>query len=81
MGVALLDLNQIRAEYAQFLAADPQAKWRMDAALAHVVTLAYRRGLEDAKAMPPACVDLSAVDGSWERVSDGSKLDEVGARR
>lgn len=40
-------LDDIRAEFARFLTADPSAKFRMDAALAHVVTLAYQRGLDD----------------------------------
>lgn len=48
----MLDLNDIRTEFASFLAKDP-TKWRMDAALAHVVQLAYRKGLADAKASPP----------------------------
>lgn len=40
-------LDDIRAEFARYLTADPSAKFRMDAALAHVVTLAYQRGLDD----------------------------------
>lgn len=44
----MLDLNYIRQEFAEFLAKDP-TRWRMDAALAHVVQLAYQRGLEDGK--------------------------------
>lgn len=43
-------LDDIRAEFARYLTADPSAKFRMDAALAHVVTLAYQRGLEDGAA-------------------------------
>ncbi len=43
----MIDLNQIRQEFADFLAKDP-TRWRMDAALAHVVELAYRQGLADA---------------------------------
>lgn len=42
----MLDLNQIRREFAAFMAADP-TRWRMDAALAHVCEMAYRKGLED----------------------------------
>ena len=40
-------LDDMRKEFAAFLAADPAARFRMDAALAHVVTIAYQRGLED----------------------------------
>lgn len=42
----MLDLNKIREEFAAHLAADP-TRFRMDSALAHVVTMAYRKGLED----------------------------------
>lgn len=45
----MLDLNDARREYAEFLRTDPKARWRMDAALAHVVEWAYRRGLEDGR--------------------------------
>ncbi len=41
-------LDDMRAEFARFLATDPAARFRMDAALAHVVTLAYRAGMADA---------------------------------
>jgi hypothetical protein len=44
-----LMLDNIRAEFARFLADDPHARWRMDSALAHVVTLAYERGLDDGR--------------------------------
>ena len=42
-----LMLDDIRAEFARFLAEDPATRSRMDAALAHVVTLAYQQGLND----------------------------------
>lgn len=45
----MLDLDTIRKEFAEFLLNEPSARWRMDAALAHVVTLAYEKGLEDGK--------------------------------
>jgi len=44
--VSLL-LDDIRAEFARFLAEDPAARFRMDAALAHVITLAYWAGVKD----------------------------------
>ncbi len=43
-------LDDMRAEFARFLAESPAARFRMDAALAHVVTLAYQRGLDDGMA-------------------------------
>ena len=42
-----LDLNEMRAEFARFLHTDPKTRWRLDAALAHVLTVAYTRGLAD----------------------------------
>lgn len=42
-------LDEIRAEFARHLSEDPTGRWRMDAALAHVATMAYEKGLEDAK--------------------------------
>ena len=44
----MLDLNKIREEFATHLAADP-TRFRMDSALAHVVTMAYRQGIKDAQ--------------------------------
>lgn len=46
-----LILDDMRREFAQFLADDPATRWRMDAALAHVITLAHQAGLGDAQAM------------------------------
>lgn len=43
-----LMLDDIRREFADFLSADPSGRFRMDAALAHVVTKAYQQGLADA---------------------------------
>jgi hypothetical protein len=43
-------LDDMRAEFARFLTEDPAARFRMDAALAHVVTVAYERGLADGRA-------------------------------
>ena len=47
-GEAILTLDDARAEFARFLADDPHARWRIDAALAHVVRWAYMRGRDDA---------------------------------
>ena len=44
-----LTLDEMREEFAKFLASDPHARWRLDAALAHVVQIAYQRGLEDGR--------------------------------
>lgn len=42
-----LDLNDARRIFAEHLANDPATRWRMDAALAHVVEWAYQRGMQD----------------------------------
>lgn len=47
-GEAIITLDDARAEFARFLADDPKARWRIDAALAHVVRWAYMRGRDDA---------------------------------
>ena len=47
-GETILTLDDARAEFARFLADDPKARWRIDAALAHVVQWAYMRGRDDA---------------------------------
>lgn len=43
----MLNLDDIRNEFARFLADNPDARWRMDAALAHVVKIAYQIGIKD----------------------------------
>ena len=45
----MLDLDAIRAEFAAHLAANSGQRWRLDASVAHVVEIAYRKGLEDAR--------------------------------
>ena len=45
----MLDLNSIRAEFAQRLAAD-STRFSMDAALAYVVERAYQQGILDGQA-------------------------------
>lgn len=43
----MLNLDDMRYEFAEFLGKDATARWRMDAALAHVITLAYYKGFKD----------------------------------
>lgn len=47
----MLDLDEMREEFSRHLAANTDQRWRLDASLAHVVTLAYRRGMEESPAM------------------------------
>jgi len=43
----MLDLNQVRADFAAHLAANASTRHSLDAALMHVVERSYQRGLED----------------------------------
>ena len=54
----MIDLDQVRKEFAEFLQSDPQGRWRMDAALAHVITKAYEQGLKDANQADPQGLPL-----------------------
>lgn len=47
-----LMLDTMREEFARFLSEDPAGRFRMDAALAHVVEIAYRAGIEEGKVAP-----------------------------
>jgi hypothetical protein len=45
----MIDLNDIRAQFAAFLASNANRRHSLDAALMHVVEQAYQRGMEDGK--------------------------------
>ena len=49
----MLDLNQVRADFANYLASNASKRHSLDAALMHVVQAAYQKGLEDALQVPP----------------------------
>lgn len=55
----MLNLDDMRREFASFLAESPESRWRMDAALAHVLTLAYNAGVEDGRTVADRNTDLS----------------------
>lgn len=46
----MIDINQIRADFAAYLAEHAATRHSLDAALMHVVGAAYRKGLEDGMA-------------------------------
>lgn len=48
----MLDINQIRADFAGYLQAHAASKHSLDAALMHVTELAYRKGFQDALQVP-----------------------------
>jgi hypothetical protein len=45
----MLMLDTMRAEFARKLAEDSSVRFSMDKALAHVITIAYERGLDDGR--------------------------------
>jgi hypothetical protein len=57
-------LDDMRAEFARFLTEDPAARFRMDAALAHVITTAYEHGLDDGKA-----AESERADYAWRNTN------------
>lgn len=48
----MLDLDEIRAEFARHLMENTAQRWRLDASVAHVVRLAYEKGMADAMSNP-----------------------------
>lgn len=48
----MLDLNQVRADFADFLADHAGTRHSLDAALMHVVERAYQQGMADAALVP-----------------------------
>ncbi len=50
----MLDLNQVRADFAQYLASNANKRHSLDAALMHVVQAAYQKGIADAAIIPVA---------------------------
>jgi len=50
----MLDLNRVRADFADFLADHAGTRHSLDAALMHVVERAYQQGLDDAVLVPVA---------------------------
>jgi hypothetical protein len=52
-----LDLNQVRAQFADFLAENSGRRHSLDAALMHVVESAYHKGLADAENVPDVLRD------------------------
>lgn len=59
----MLDLNRVRADFADFLADHSGRRHSLDAALMHVVEQAYQQGLADAVVVPAAVfVPISDLD-------------------
>jgi hypothetical protein len=53
-----LMLDDMRAEFARVLAAQSATRFSMDKALAHVISLAYAAGIDDAQ----RCIALNPPD-------------------
>jgi len=61
----MLDLNQVRADFAGYLAGNASKRHSLDAALMHVVEAAYQKGLNDALQVPAVLRDaIPDVDGT-----------------
>jgi hypothetical protein len=52
-----LDLNQVRADFAAYLAGNASRRHSLDAAMMHVVEAAYQKGLSDALLVPAVLRD------------------------
>ena len=62
-----LDLNQVRADFAGYLAGNASKRHSLDAALMHVVEAAYQKGLADALLVPVVLRDaIPDVDTGME---------------
>ena len=57
-----LYLDDIRKKFAEHLTSNSSTRFSMDKALAHVVTLAYQRGIEDAEMRSTKCI----IDNSFK---------------
>jgi hypothetical protein len=57
-----LMLDAMRAEFANYLNAEPHGQRSIDDALRHVLTMTYQRGLHDAKTAPAGALVRLATD-------------------
>jgi hypothetical protein len=57
----MLDINQIRADFAAYLADHAGTRHSLDAALMYVVERAYQQGIEDAGKVPLVLLERVAV--------------------
>jgi hypothetical protein len=59
-----LDLNEVRAEFAAYLASNANKRHSLDAALMHVVQSAYQKGMADAAIIPVAVSNVGFLSRS-----------------
>ena len=57
----MLDINEIRRQMAEYLAANAAHRHSIDAAVMHVVQIAYQQGMADGSTRAPEIV--IAIDG------------------
>lgn len=62
----MLDLNQVRADFAGFLADHAGTRHSLDAALMHVVERAYQQGIEDAGRGPYTALAMPLSKADFE---------------
>lgn len=67
----MLDINHIRREMADYLAANASHRHSLDAAVMHVVQLAYQQGMQDAQ--HPGAPDH--FRDATEMVDDNASID------
>lgn len=58
----MLDLNQVRADFAEYLASNANKRHSLDAALMHVVERAYQKGMADAVSVPDVCLKCAELN-------------------
>lgn len=49
----MIDGNELRAAFAEYLSTHTHTRWGLDAALMHVCKIAYEQGLKDGASAPP----------------------------
>lgn len=69
----MLDLNQIRADFAEFLAGNASKRHSLDAALMYVVEGAYQKGLSDALQVPAVLQNTVTHMDALVEAGNGSK--------
>lgn len=60
----MLDLNQVRADFANYLASNANKRHSLDAAMMHVVQAAYQKGMADASVVPDAVANAGYLSRS-----------------
>ena len=68
----MLDLNQIRKDFADYLASNANKRHSLDAALMFVVEKAYQKGMDDSQTLSDA-LNLNDLDVTYTTVANIDK--------